>query len=198
MIKNIVFDMGNVLLRYDPFVSLNKYCRDEKAKALIYKELFCGEEWVKGDLGIMNSEERFESVRKRIPDKYSEELKKCVFGWDMCMLPLDGAKEFLDCVKSRGFGVYLLSNAGQDFYSYFPRQYDIDFFDGYVVSSDIGIIKPDRRIYDFFLKKYNLKAEECFFIDDMAVNIDGAKAVGMNGAVFKNDYREIKEILDIE
>ena len=198
MVRNIIFDMGNVLLRFDPFVSLNGFCQTQEARDLIYKELFCGEEWVKGDLGLMNADERFLSVSERIPEKYHGELKKCTYGWDICMIPIDGAKEFCRFVKEKGYRIFILSNAGQEFYTYFTREYNLDFFDGFVVSSDIHIIKPDEGIYKYLLDKYSLKAEECFFIDDCEPNVAAAKKTGMNGIVFRDSFEEIKNILTKE
>lgn len=195
MIKNIIFDMGNVLLRYDPFVSLNMFCETDEAKEMIYRELFCSKEWILGDLGLMSNEERLASVSKRIPEKYYDALEKCVYNWDICMKPLAGAKEFCDYAKEKGYRLFILSNAATDFYSYFTREYDLDFFDGHVVSCDVGVIKPDEKIYRILLDKYDLKAEECFFIDDVEENITGAKKVGIDGIVFNGDYEALRKIL---
>lgn len=109
------------------------------------------------------------------------------------MTPLDGAREFCRYVREKEYGVYVLSNACQLFYEYFPRYYSLDFFDGIVVSSDIHIVKPDIRIYKYLLETYHLKAEECLFIDDRADNIDGAKKAGMQAEQFFGDFERIKE-----
>jgi putative hydrolase of the HAD superfamily len=112
------------------------------------------------------------------------------------MKPLNGAKKFCEFVKSNGFGVYVLSNAHKSFYRYFPRYFDLEFFDGVVVSADVHIVKPDVRIYEHLLSKFNLKAEECLFIDDRANNVDGAEKAGMQAVQFKNDFEEVKEYLN--
>ena len=64
MLQNIIFDMGNVLLTFDPEVPLARFCHSEEAKDLIRKELFQGPEWIMGDQGILRNDERYEPVRR--------------------------------------------------------------------------------------------------------------------------------------
>ena len=197
MIKNIIFDMGNVLLDYNPDAAMQMLGINEKAKPVIMKELFGGNEWVQLDLGNISVDEAYESIKQRIPEEYHKDLRKCIDGWDVCMVPVEGAKEFCEAVKSNGFGVYVLSNAHISFYSYFPRYFDLDFFDGVVVSADVHTVKPDIKIYKHLLEKYSLKAEECLFIDDRADNVDGALKSGMKAVQFKNDFEEIKKSIEV-
>ena len=195
MIKNIIFDMGNVLLDYNPDAAMQMLGINEKAKPVIMKELFGGNEWVQLDLGNISIDEAFENIKQRIHEEYHSDLRKCIDGWDVCMVPVEGAKDFCEFVKSNGFGVYVLSNAHKSFYSYLPRYFDLDFFDGVVVSADVHTVKPDIKIYKHLLEKYSLKAEECLFIDDRADNVDGALKSGMKAVQFKNDFEEIKQYL---
>lgn len=193
MIKNIIFDMGNVLLDYDPNVSLDYFLEDEEDKTLIMKELFSGPEWVEGDLGFLTDEERYDHVKERIPEHLHPALKNCALEWHMCMKPIAGAKEFCSYVKSRGYKIYVLSNASNTFYDYFPERFaPLSYFDGVVVSCDIHMIKPDRKIYQYLLDTYQLVPEECFFIDDRPENIEGAQDVGMNGMIFEGDFQAVK------
>ncbi|MCQ2462920.1 MAG: HAD family phosphatase [Clostridia bacterium] len=194
-IKNVILDMGNVLLSYDPDYSVNLLCENESAKAVIKKEFFGGYEWIQTDLGAITPEERLNEVKKRVPEAFHKDLEAVSDGWDVCMKPLDGAKKFFSYLKENGYRVYLLSNASTEFYRYFPREFDIAQFDGTVVSCDLHIIKPDPEIYLYLLKKYSLRAQECLFVDDMEKNTDGAKAVGMNAFQFKGSYEDIKKII---
>ncbi|MBQ3498103.1 MAG: HAD family phosphatase [Clostridia bacterium] len=195
MIKNIIFDMGNVLLDYNPDAAMQMLGINEKAKPVILKELFGGNEWVQLDLGNISIDEAFESIKQRVPEEYHTDLRKCIDEWDVCMVPVEGAKEFCDYVKANGYNAYVLSNAHKSFYRYFPRYFDLDFFDGVVVSADVHTVKPDIKIYKHLLEKYSLKAEECLFIDDRADNVKGAIKAGMRAHQFKNDFEEIKQYI---
>lgn len=197
MIKNIIFDMGNVLLDYDPEVSLRHFVEKEEDRALIRRELFQGPEWIEGDLGHITDEERFDGVSLRIPERLHRELRQCVEQWHMCMQPVSGAKEFCSYAKEKGYRLYVLSNASNSFYQYFPRFAPLDYFDGIVVSCDIHLIKPDIRIYQYLLEQFHLLPEECFFIDDVAANVEGARKAGISGAVFRGDFEEIKRNTDM-
>lgn len=196
MIKNIIFDMGNVLLQYDPGVCLHHFVEQEEDRALIRRELFEGPEWVEGDLGHITDEERFDGVSKRVPKRLHRELKACTEQWHMCMQPVAGAKEFCGYAREKGYRIFVLSNASSSFYQYFQRFAPLDYFDGIVVSCDIHMIKPDVRIYQYLLDKYQLKPEESFFIDDMPGNVAGAEKAGICGAVFHGDFTEIRKSLE--
>ena len=95
------------------------------------------------------------------------------------------------CGSSAGYRMYVLSNACQLFYEYFPRRFDEKLFDGIMVSSTVRLIKPDPRIYELLCSTYDLKPEECVFIDDRADNVEAAQGVGMQGIVFPGSYEGI-------
>ena len=188
MIKNVVLDMGNVLLDFRPEYVLDAFCSSEEEKDVIRRELFDGPEWQMGDRGDIKDKERYGLVKQRVPKKYHKALKDCAEKWDICMDPIEGAKEFCETLKEKGYKVFVLSNASDLFYKYFPKFLPLDFFDGVFVSADYRMLKPDVEIFEVFLKQYGLKAEECFFVDDREDNISGATKAGMNTFRFMGDY----------
>ena len=191
MIKNIVLDMGNVLLDFNPEFVLNRFCSSDEEKKIIREELFDGPEWLMGDRGDIKDADRFDLVKGRVPEKYHGALKNCANHWDICMIPLDGARDFCEKAKKDGYKIFVLSNASDLFYEYFPKFLPLDFFDGVFVSSDYLMLKPDVQIYQAFLAEYGLPAEECLFVDDREENVSGARQAGMNGFVFKGSYNDI-------
>lgn len=195
MIKNVVLDMGNVLLDFRPEYVMDQFCSSEEEKDVIRRELFEGPEWPLGDRGDIKDKDRFDLVKVRVPEKYHEALKNCALHWDICMDPLDGAKEFCEKVKEKGYKIFVLSNASDLFYVYFPKFLPLDYFDGVFVSSDYLMLKPDVEIYKTFLDKYGLKGEECLFIDDRQDNIEGAGKAGLNTFRFEGDYEKVLDQL---
>ena len=196
MIKNVVLDMGNVLLDFRPEYVMDAFCSSEEEKDIIRKELFEGPEWMMGDRGDIKDKDRYDLVKTRVPEKYHEALKNCADKWDICMTPLVGAKEFCEWVKENGYGIYVLSNASDLFYTYFPKFLPLDFFNGVFVSSDYLMLKPDVKIYEAFLNKYDLRGDECLFIDDREDNIEGAEKAGFNTFRFNGNHREVIEFLN--
>ena len=196
MIKNIVLDMGNVLLDYNPDFVMDTFCSSEEEKAVIRKELFNGPEWKLGDRGDIKDKDRFDIVKVRVPEQYHEALRNCADNWGICMTPLDGAREFCEYIKNSGRGIYILSNASDLFYDYFPKFLPLDFFDGVFVSSDFHMLKPDVEIYKAFLEKYKLYGDECLFIDDREDNISGAHEAGLNTFRFMGDYEAVIKYLN--
>ncbi len=195
MIKNIVLDMGNVLLDFNPEFVLSEFCSSEQEKEVIRKELFEGPEWALGDKGDIKDKDRFDLVKGRVPEKYHEALKNCADHWDICMDPLPGAENFCRRVKEMGLRIYVLSNASDLFYTYFPKFLPLEFFNGVFVSSDYLMLKPDVKIYETFLNKYGLDPKECLFVDDRKENVEGAEKAGMNGFCFKGDYDRVLSVL---
>ncbi len=193
MIKNIILDMGNVLIEYDVNRPLDALCPDGESKKIIRCELFESGEWIESDRGNITDAQMLDAAKKRVPEKYHGALERCERQWTEFLNRIDGAPEFCRAMRESGKKIYVLSNASGRFYEYFPRFYDMDFFDGVVVSSDLHIIKPESGIYEYILDKYGLRADECLFIDDREENVRGAEAVGMNAVLFKNNYGEIKE-----
>ena len=193
MIKNIVLDMGNVLLDYNPEFVLNTFCSSPEEKDIIDRELFNGPEWKMGDRGDIKDKDRFDLIKDRVPEQYHAALRNCADNWGICMTPLDGAREFCERIKQSGYGIYILSNASDLFYEYFPKFLPLDFFNGVFVSANYHMIKPDVAIYLKFLEEYGLAADECLFVDDLAANIAGAKAAGFNVFQFMGNYDEVFE-----
>lgn len=197
MIKNVVLDMGNVLLDFNPEFVLEQFCSSAEEKDVIRRELFKGPEWKMGDRGDIKDKDRFDLIKGRVPQEYHEALKNCADRWGICMTPLEGAGDFCRSIKDAGLGIYVLSNASDLFYEYFPKFLPLDFFNGVFVSADYHMLKPDVNIYRRFLEVYGLKGEECIFIDDLAENVAGAARAGMNTFRFADDYDAARKAIGI-
>ena len=193
MIKNIIFDMGNVLILWSPKKIVARQGLNEADSALLEREVFQEYEWVSMDHGIMSQEEGYASICRRLPERLHAAAHACVFDWWKEPLdPVPGMAELVREVKALGYHVYLCSNATSPLREYFDRIPGSECFEGRIVSADVKLLKPQHEIYETLFETIGLKPEECFFIDDSPLNIDGAYAVGMPGAVWLNDMPRLR------
>ena len=195
MIRNILFDMGNVLIRFDRKLFLDRLEVSEADKDILLREVFANVEWAQMDRGTKTEETALEGMRKRLPQRLHGAAETLTLHWDEPLIPIDGMYELVEELKEAGYGIYLLSNASIRQHEYWPRLPVSRLFDGKVISADHGFIKPQPEIYDICLKTFGLKAEECFFIDDVPANIEGALYCGIPGSVFHKDVALLRSQL---
>lgn len=195
MIKNIVFDIGNVLVDFGwkPFFekfNLSDETFNRIVKATVYSPL-----WSEIDRGVLSEDEVLEGFIKNDPE-IEDTIRKLYENFDGLLKQYEYTKGMIIDLQQQGYKVYCLSNMSYKATRECAKDLNfLDILDGYVLSCDVKMIKPEKGIYEYFLKKYNLKAEECIFIDDLERNIEGAKACGMHGIVFK-DLKSMKAELD--
>ncbi|MDO5000770.1 MAG: HAD family phosphatase [Eubacteriales bacterium] len=192
MIKNIVFDMGNVIIRFDPELFMIRLGLAEEDRKLLKRELFVSLEWSRMDRGSLTDEEAAEIVCRRVPERLHDAVRRLVGMWDRPILPVDGMYELVEELKGMGYGIYLLSNASFRQHDYWPRVPASKFFDGTLISADVKLVKPQPEIYRLLCDKFSLVPEECVFIDDSTSNAEGAYFCGINALVFHGDAHEMR------
>ncbi len=185
MIKNIVFDMGGVILDFNLKKTVEAEF-PEKYHALIYEHVF-GENsvWHILDEGKVTFDEVIPDVLKKLPEELHEKVSRMITDFYDYMPPFPETYELIKKVKEAGYNIYLLSNATPRFFDRYLEIPAFEYFDGFFISALYKMLKPNREIYEAFCNKFSLKPEECFFIDDLPQNIEGAKKYGMDGFVFK-------------
>lgn len=195
MIRQIVFDMGQVLIRFDRDLFIRRLGLEGEDARLLLWEVFLSREWAQMDWGSITDTAAAQSVCTRLPARLHDAARQLVTMWDRPILPIDGMFELVRDLKDAGYGIYLLSNASVRQHEYWPRVPCARFFDGTLISCDVGSIKPERAIYEAFIAKFGLEAEECIFIDDQAANVEGACRCGMQGVVFHGNAAELRRKL---
>ncbi|MBR6785194.1 MAG: HAD family phosphatase [Clostridia bacterium] len=180
MIKNIIFDMGGVLIDYNPEKTLYGMFDKETADILL-KEIFRNPVWSDKDRGIIAPAEIMQNAKSNIPEEVFEKVCEMVDNFYPYMPPFEKMYGLVETLKSKGFGIYLLSNASPDFHERRSGIPALSLFDGVIISADYKLLKPEKEIYEKLYETFSLKPEECFFIDDVQANIDGAAATGMQG-----------------
>ena len=148
MIRNVVFDMGGVLMRFEPEVFLDRFgVTDPQDRILLTREVYRSVEWVMTDRGTLTPEEAAKTICERLPQRLWETADKLITQWDDPILPVPHMEQLLQELKQKGYGIYLLSNAGTNHARYWPRVPGKDCFDGLLVSADVHYLKPQPEIY---------------------------------------------------
>lgn len=193
-IRNIVFDLGNVLLKYDPKGYLESLGYTASTVADLMKLIFHGSEWKLADQGLLSNDQLIEIYLLKSP-QYSLEIRYVMQNWFHIMTLMEESKEFLLEVLDKGYNVFILSNYPEyKFMDMLKRTPVLRKAHGSVISYQIKLTKPSREIYMHLLDKYQLIAEETLFLDDLQENINGAKKVGMHGIRFRN-VKQVKHDL---
>ena len=196
MIKNIVFDMGQVLIHWNPrhFTALLELSAEDTA--LLERELFRSVEWVQLDRGTISETDAIAAVCRRLPEHLHSCVEQVVTGWwKWPLVPVEGMGALISELKDMGYGIYLLSNASSRLHEYFHRIPGAECFQGKVVSADWKLLKPQAEIYQTLYSTFHLNPAECVFIDDVPANIDGAMMTGMHGMVFYGDVARLRREL---
>ena len=195
MIRNILFDMGNVLIRFDRKLFLDRLDLSEADKEILLRDVFASVDWAHMDRGTKTEAMALESMKARLPQRLHAAAEAMTLRWDEPLIPIEGMYELVEELKEKGYGIYLLSNASVRQHAYWLRIPASRFFDGTLISADEHVMKPQPEIYRLCLQRFGLKAEESFFIDDMAHNIEGALFCGLSGAVFHGDVNRLRKDL---
>lgn len=196
MIRNIIFDIGHVLLWYLPMPACRTLTENEADAQLLCDAYFGGRLWVEIDLGRLDGAAFTDAVKALLPARLHPAVDALYRGMpENIMFPVEGMAAVVDDVLSRGFHTYILSNAGL----WMSRRRDvvphIGRFHGVVFSADEGMVKPDPRLYRQLMDRYSLKPEECLFIEDRADNLQTAEAVGWRTHPFTGDVQALRREL---
>lgn len=195
VIKNLIFDVGNVLLEYRWYqMLLDCGLTEEEAKEariLIFENKL----WSEFDLGNLATQEIIDLYCKELPQY--EEVLRWFFGHLECMhIAREDVWERVHALKEKGYRIYLLSNYSKDFFEVHTKGASfMDDIDGKVVSYEIHEMKPDKVIYEHLLSKYDLKPAESVFFDDRPENTAAAEELGIKSyTITSKEY--LNSILD--
>ena len=196
MIRYIVFDMGNVLIRFSPEDFMDREgITDPQDRKIVREELFSSVEWAQMDMGVETEESFGPKAAARVPEHLREKTLHLLHNWAFPREMIPGMEDLVRRLKEAGYGIYLLSNASRNQPVYWNQLPVSRYFNGTLVSAFVKTVKPCPTIYRLFTEEYRLKEEECVFIDDAPINVAGAIACGWQGIVFHGDAAQLEEKL---
>lgn len=185
MIKNIVFDIGNVLVKFnwsDFMKSLGIVGDDFERLA---NATVRDPDWNEIDRGILSDDEVLQLFIENDPEMESV-IRYFYRDFKGLLKKFDYTNEWIKDLKARGYRVYCLSNMSYKAVRECTDVFDfLELLDGFILSCDVKLIKPDSAIYHKLFEKYDLVPEDSVFIDDLFANVEAAKRTGMKGIVFE-------------
>ncbi len=195
MIKNIVFDIGNVLVGFDWEQFISRFNWDSETAQKIAAATVLTPTWNEIDRGVMTEDEILEAFIKNDPSVESQ-LKIFYEDFSGMLNRYPYTKGWIIDLQRRGYKVYCLSNMSYKA----VRECDdaLDFLpmlDGYILSCNEKVTKPEKEIYRLLFERYDLNPGECLFFDDLKANIDAAKENGMNAEIF-TDVKTAEAVIE--
>ena len=200
MINTIVFDLGGVLIDWNPKYVFLKEFRGDREKMNWFFENICTSEWnEQQDAGYSLEQATLERIAL-FPEH--ERLIRMYYGeWEQMLgYELTGTVEILKKLhQSTDYSIYALTNwSGETFPVALQKFHFLSWFEGIVVSGDEKLVKPDPAIYKLLLERYGLDATTCVFIDDRADNVQAAVDLGFKGIPFSNGQQLHKELQNLK
>lgn len=196
IIKNIIFDVGNVLFKYDPMHIISSLLPNTKNKNLYFNELFQSDLWQKLDRGDLTAT----TVVKQISQKFKltnheeAELKVLINEFPDYLIPNQNTIDIFKYLSNK-YNIYILSNFQSAPFIRLEKKHDFfNVIKGKVISNDVMMKKPELGIYDYIITKYRLIPSECIFIDDLKENIVAAKKILINGILYESSNQLKKDL----
>lgn len=198
-VKNIVFDIGNVILNFKLEEILPKFTDDVKDKKFIIDNIINSPEWLKYslmDTGYISKKAAISNIKDRTNHKNDNLVTNFL---NNCFEYATVNKKVISLIKrlkENGYKIFLLSNINEDTFLYVNKSELFNIVDGYVLSYKEHKIKPYAAIYKTLIERYSLLASKTLFIDDNPKNIQTAKKLGfITAEVLPDDYDSVYEVL---
>ena len=194
MIKNIIFDLGNVLLKFKPHEFLLRFTPDKEYIDQFVSKVTRSKIWLELDRGTNSVENARTIFLSKFPQE-KEFIELFFDQWMDMLTPIEVNIEVLKDLKESGFKTYILSNFIKETYIHVSSKYTFfSLFDGQIISGVENVIKPEKAIYELLLRRYNLVPEESLFIDDILFFLKPAKKLGMK-TIWNRPETDLREEL---
>ena len=197
MIKNIIFDIGNVLVHFRPLEVMAELGMNEDTVQAVADATIRSPLWCELDRGVIPEETVIQMMKQTAPDNYKDDVQTFFDkGRHLLVKSFDYSEDWLKSLKEKGYQIFLLSNYPQRFFEMHSKNNFtfMPYINGKIVSGYVKKIKPDIEIYNLLLDQYSLTPQECVFIDDVKENIEGAEKAGIHGIHFTN-FEEVQSKL---
>ena len=201
MIKNVIFDLGDVLINNSPLEYIRTLGFSEEKTQELYQALSTDSLWHEKDIGVYESyvecipifQEHHPHLKMEIAKFFQDSWMEKVF------TPIKENMVLYEKARALGYNIFWLTNYSMDGFAHLEEHFDfIRNAKGRIVSSHVRCCKPDLKIYEMLLEKYQLNASECLFFDDNNYNVLAAKELGINAVQFTNVEEALKILNSVD
>ncbi|WP_455365755.1 HAD family hydrolase [Kaarinaea lacus] len=197
--KNWVFDLGAVLLEWDPQTIVSTFTSDADLQALLIREVFQHPDWLAMDRGQLLETDAIPTAAKRTNLEHQDIHNLFdIVRESLTIVP--GALDILEKARDNNRDLYCLSNMSRENYTYLKDKYAFfNYFHGIVISGLENTMKPEREIFQILLQRFALNPDETLFIDDRWENTQSAAALGISTITFTESaacYQQIHDYLE--
>lgn len=193
-IDTLVFDLGRVLIHWDPYGYMVGEFGEEVAKRLV-ERVFSAPEWNLMDKGDISEAQLWKMMEERYPKdaRYIQHMKNAVLN---LLKPIEENTRLLPILKAHGYRLCVLSNFSYKAFEYVYNTFEFfKYFDCMVISSHVKKIKPNEDIFYELMERCGVRPSSSLFIDDRADNIETAKRLGF-GVIHLTEHAKLKEKLE--
>ena len=199
MIKNLIFDLGNVLIEWNSEKILTSFEPEKERRQLLRQAIFDSGVWHQTDKGELSLKEACDEVLAQLDDSYHPAVQNIFYNWYEVVEVYSGLQEQIRLWAEQGYRIYILSTTCEIFYRIEKAGllpiYPL--LSVYILSSEVGIVKPEPEIYQKLLKKYGIEPTESVFIDDIQANLDTAAELGFETILAKRESDNILAMQDL-
>ena len=193
MIKNLVFDLGNVLIEWNSEKILTFFEPEKERRQLLRQVIFESGVWHQTDKGELSLKEACDEGLAQLEDSYHSAVQNIFYNWYEVVEVYSGLQEQIGLWADQGYRIYILSTTCEIFY-HIEKAGLLPIYpllSGYILSSEVGVVKPEPEIYQKLLKKYGIDPTESVFIDDIQANLDTAAELGFETILAKRESDNI-------
>jgi putative hydrolase of the HAD superfamily len=183
-IQNVVFDVGGVLLEWDPRSVIAKLYPDPEIQAVIRNQMFEHADWHEFDRGTLSYTGAIEHFAKAT-GRSTEETRTLIHATRESLRPIEGSVHLVEKLAATGVHLYLLSNMPVSTFDYLVQQHKFfGHFKHLVISGAILLVKPEPAIYKHLVEKTGIVPAQSVFIDDLLKNVVAARECGFHAIQF--------------
>ena len=194
--KNVVFDLGGVVVDWSPERLLAEYPGDKNLLVTLFQGGFFHSFWSDFDRGVLDQVQVVREMSRFAARTYAE----C---WDLVefikhsLRDLPATQQLIRELSAAGYHLFCLSNMSLEFYDYLKDREVFACFEGQIISAREKLIKPEKEIFELLIDRYGLQPEETLFIDDLADNVSAARDMGFHTVHLTDKIKGLQEIRTI-